>query len=129
MADTIDYAPRHRVERLVSAGRIVLAGCLCVGLVLDPGELGRHAAAVQAVASAYFGYAVVIGAWFWLATTTPLGLPLVTHVMDMVLFAVLMHLSGGPDNPFFVDFVFVTLCGAIRWHGRGALATGTVALA
>ena len=48
--------------------------------------------------------------------------------LDLALFALLMHLSDGPTSPFFVYFVFATLCGAIRWHGRGALVTGCVAL-
>ena len=39
-----------------------------------------------------------------------------------------MHLSEGPSSPFFVYFVFATLCGAIRWHGLGAFATGAAAL-
>ena len=129
MSDTSGYSPRHRVERVVAAGRLVLAIFLCLGLLLDSSQPGRHAAVVQAIATAYLTYALAIAALSWLGSTTLRGLPLVTHVVDLMIFAVLMHLSEGPTSPFFVYFVFATLCGAIRWHGRGALATGLVALA
>jgi signal transduction histidine kinase len=117
------------VERVVSAGRLVLAAFLCLALLLDPSEPARHAEVVRAMATGYMAYALALVAWAWLGTTTLGGLAIATHVTDLVLFALLMHLSDGPTSPFFVYFVFATLCGAIRWHGRGALVTGFVALA
>lgn len=128
MTDTAGYSPRHRVERVVSAGRLAVAAFLCLGLLVDPYEPGPYFAVVQAIAATYLIYALVLATIHWRVSTTPAVVPVVTHVVDLVLFSVLMHLSEGPTSPFFVYFIFATLCGAIRWHGPGALLTGAAAL-
>ena len=128
MPDTSGYSPRHRVERVVAAGRLALATFLCLGLLLDPYEAGTYPSVVQGIAATYVVYALALAALTWRATTTTDAVPVMTHVVDLVVFSVLMHLSEGPTSPFFVYFVFATLCGAIRWHGRGALLTGAAAL-
>jgi hypothetical protein len=127
VTDTPGYSPRDRVERVVSAGRLALAAFLCLALLLHTGEPTRHVVAARGVAAGYLAYAVAVAAWSWLGSTTLVRLALATHAADLLLFAVLMHLSE-KQNTFFVYFVFTTLCGAIRWHGRGALVTGIVAL-
>ena len=40
-----------------------------------------------------------------------------------------MFLTQGADSPLFPYFVFAIICGAIRWHGRGAILSGGAALA
>ena len=59
---------------------------------------------------------------------TTRGVAIAMHLIDLVLFSLLMHLTGGPASPLFVYLVFATICGAIRWQGRGALLTGAAVL-
>ncbi|MEO6212601.1 MAG: histidine kinase, partial [Vicinamibacterales bacterium] len=65
----------------------------------------------------------------WTRRVTTRGVPIVTHVIDIGLFSTFVFLTRGADSPFFPYFVFAVICGAIRWHGRGALLSGAAALA
>ena len=64
----------------------------------------------------------------WSRGVTTRGVPLATHLIDLVAFTALVYLTGGPESPLFVYFVFATVCGAIRWQGRGAMLTGSAVL-
>jgi signal transduction histidine kinase len=118
----------HRTERVITAGRLLLALFLVVAIELDPTEPPRHARTVETLSLAYLAYAAAVFLLTWLRASTARHMPLATHVADLVWFSVLMHLTEGPTSPFFIYFVFATVCGALRWHGRGALATGAAAL-
>jgi signal transduction histidine kinase len=119
----------HRTERVITAGRLLLALFLVLAIELDRTEPARYAAVVEFLSHGYLAYAAGLFLVTWLRHTTPRHLPLATHIVDLVLFSVVMHLTEGPTSPFFIYFVFATVCGALRWHGRGALLTGIAALA
>jgi signal transduction histidine kinase len=54
---------------------------------------------------------------------------IVSHVLDLVIFAAIMFFTEGPTSPFFVYFVFLLICGTLRWQWRGTLWSAVAALA
>lgn len=128
MAEYAGYSPRNRAERVVAAGRLFLAAFLAVAVFVDPTDPPPYAPVVRQLAIAYVIYAAVIAAVVskWRAMAP--WLSMATHAVDLLLFSAFMQLTLSSESPFFVYFVFATLAGAIRWHGRGAWLTGAVVL-
>ena len=129
MADPEGYSPRNRAERVISAGRLFLALFLTIAVLVDPPEPRRYAEVVRILAYNYLAYSLGVAVLTWTRRMTTRGVPVVTHVIDLVLFSVFIYLTDGERSPFFPYFVFATICGAIRWYGRGAMYTGVAALA
>lgn len=126
MADQEGYSPRNRAERVISAGRLFLASLLTLAVAIDA-DPREFAPLIEIVTFGYLAYSIGIAVLTWTRRVTTRGVPIVTHVIDMAIFAV-MCLVDGPNSTFFAYFVFATICGAIRWHGRGAMATGVAAV-
>ena len=119
--------PRNRAERVVSAGRLFVSVAMSVGLVLEPTD-PFFTPAVISLSFWYLLYAAGVALLTWTRVVTTRGVPLLTHFIDLAVSSAFMQLTDGPTSPFFVYFVFATMCGAIRWQGRGALLTGVAAL-
>ena len=126
--DQSDY-PRLRGERVITAGRLLLAIFLVTAVEIDPTTPERYYGLLQRFSLIYLAYAVGVALVTWIKRTPPRDLPLITHVVDLVLFSAMLHISAAPTSPFFVYLIFAMVCGAMRWHGRGALLTGAAALA
>ena len=118
----------HRAERIIAAGRLFLAVFFLLAILADPGEPGMAGPHLHTLALGYAVYAGAIALLTRVRRTLPGSLPPATHVVDLVLFSVFMYFSQGAASPYFVYFVFATICGALRWQGRGALYTGAAAL-
>ena len=128
MAKQERYSPRNRAERVVSAGRFLVAAAMALALVLEA-DTPYFTPAVISVSFWYLAYAAGIAALTWTRVVTTRGVPLLTHFIDLVVFTAFMQVADGPTSPFFVYFVFAVISGAIRWQARGALLTGAAALA
>ena len=127
MAEHEGYSPRNRAERVITAGRLFLAALLTLAVLIDE-DVRRHEPLVRIVAFGYLAYAFGVAILTWTRSVTTRGVPIVTHVIDLAIFTT-MCLLDGAGSPFFAYFIFATICGAIRWHGKGALATGLASLA
>jgi len=123
MADNQGYSPRNRAERVISAWRLFLAALLTLAVLLGSGQTRRHAPIVEVLAYGYLTYALGIAILTWTRRVTTRGVPIVTQVIDLGLFCAFMFLTQGAESPFFPYFVFAIICGAIRWHGLGALVS------
>ena len=128
MADPESYSPRNRAERVISAGRLFLAMLLTLAVTVDVTEPQEYAAIVRVLALGYLVYSFGVAVLTWTRRITTRGVPITTHVIDLVLFSAFIYLTDGARSPFFPYFVFATICGAIRWYGKGALLTGAAAL-
>ena len=127
-ADYEGYFPRNLAERVISAWRLFLAVLLTLAGIVDSSMPPELVPLVQVIAFGYLTYSIGIVVLTWTRRVTTRGVPIVTHVIDLVIFTVLMFLTDGADSPFFPYFVFAAICGMIRWHGRGGFLTGAVAL-
>ena len=128
MAEHKGYSPRNRAERVISAGRLFLAVLISIAVLLDSPQALIHPSLLLVLTIGYLAYSAGLTILTWTRQVTTRAVPIVTHVIDLLLFGVLLFLANGPYSPYFPYLVFATICGAIRWHGRGALLTGAASL-
>ena len=115
-----------RVETLIARGRLVLAVFLLLALrVATP----RGSGPAFGVASAFLGYAGVLG----LLVRTRFGdgpkWPGATHAIDLSVYAICLFLLGGLAPSMLAWFLFLLVAATLRWGWRGTLTTGSVAVA
>lgn len=96
-------------------------------IAFDPPDPSRFTSVTYGMQGAYALYSLVLLAFVW-RRPIPAGLPIATHVADIVAFSILQYLTLGPSSPFFVYFVFALFCGAVRWGWRGTLGTAPFVL-
>lgn len=107
--------------------RVAVAGSGLFALWLGPAELERDLAAAYTLHSLYALYSLLLAVivWNWSAAGR---LPLVTHLVDIILFSVFQCLPIGPSSPLFLYFTFSLFCGALRWRLRGTFWTAMLVL-
>ncbi|HVS31082.1 MAG TPA: sensor histidine kinase [Thermoanaerobaculia bacterium] len=126
---TLDYTPQARAERLIAAGRFVLAFFSLVTVYLEPSTPARYREPTYALLVVYTAYALVIAVMTWRSTLASRRWRLVSHILDLVLFSIFVFLTEGPASPFFLYFVFSLFCATLRFSWRGILATAVAAIA
>ncbi len=122
------YTQQVRIERFVALGRALLTACALFAVWLDPTEPSHHTWAINYLLSGYLCYSVLIVLAVWRLSVIWTYLPVVSHAIDLVLFALLMFFTRGPGSPFFVLFVFAVVCATLRWQLRGAVYTAAISL-
>jgi len=124
------YSPQSRAERLIAAGRVVLAASSLVAIWLAPSEPVRRPEVGYALLGAYLAYALLVAAWVSRSGTPPGQRGRVaTLAVDLVFFSLFIAFTSGPASPFFAYFVFALVCAAMRWSWRGTMWTAGSALA
>jgi signal transduction histidine kinase len=123
-----NYSAQIRAERLISAGRVVLAACALIAIAATPVEILRADYRVAyALLGLYSLYAVSVAIAVWRAPR-PLGRTrLITHLIDLVVFAVMYVSEQHVASGFFVFFVFSLLSATLRWQWRGTVLTAITA--
>lgn len=117
------YAPRLRPERLIAAGRIVLAVASLFAVWYDLDEPVRFAPIAYGVLVGYVAYACVLSAFLWRSKSIPPHWQILTHATDLVCFCLFIFFTEGPASPFTVYFVFALLAATLRWQARGTFWT------
>ena len=123
-----DYTPHARAERLIAAGRFVLAFSSLVAVYLEPSTPARFQRATYGLLLIYTIYALIAVAVAWRSPVLRARWRLFSHALDLVLFSVFVYLTEGPASPFFLYFVFSLFCATLRFSARGILATGVAAM-
>ena len=123
-----NYAPRVRVERLITTGRVVLAAFSLLAVWIAPSTRGRYAEFTTLLLAAYVAYALVLAMVAWFAHAPVVRFGLLTHALDLALFSLFVYLTEGPASPFFTYFVFALVAATLRWQSRGALWTAAMAV-
>lgn len=123
------YSPQSRAERLIAAGRVVLAGASLLAVWLDPTEPAKNAGTVYLLMAAYLAFGAVVAVLVW-RSWAPLGFQrLATQAIDLAIFTVFVFLTEGISSPFIAFFVFAVVCATVRWQWKGTLWTASAALA
>jgi signal transduction histidine kinase len=108
---------------------MVLSAFFLLAIWLDPSEPSRYARHTYGILAGYLAYALVLGAVVWRRDAIRNNLQVLSHVVDLMVFAVLMFFTEGPTSPFFVYFVFLLVCATLRWQRRGTFWTAVISLA
>jgi signal transduction histidine kinase len=124
-----DQMQQLRAERVIAAGRVVLAVLSLAALWLDPLEPTRNANVAYAVLAGYALYSLLLAAVLWTAETSRPRTVLAVHALDLAVFGIVLFFSEGVTSPFFAFFVFGLMSAALRWEWRGMLWSSAVALA
>ena len=119
---------KARTERLISAGRAVLAVVSLVAIWLDPTEPVRYENVAYVLLAGYALYALALAVWTRRLGVVPRPQPLATHGLDLAFFCALQYFTDSASSPFFVYFIFALVAATLRWPPRGVLATGAGAL-
>ena len=122
------YSAQIRAERFIAAGRVVLAACaLAAAIAAAPEMLHAQPRVAAALLGLYALYAGSVATMVWRAPRPLVRTRLITHIIDVSIFAVMYvsehHLASG----FFVFFVFSLLSATLRWQWRGTLSTASAA--
>lgn len=119
---------RRQGERVIAAGRVMLAGFSWLAIGLE--AVGAEAAPplLRLALAAYFAYAVAYAVAVWAVPLMPRWLRPATHAFDLVCFSLLSLLSQATASPLFALFVFALVSATIRWQWQGALWTAVAAL-
>lgn len=123
------YSPQSRAERLIAAGRVVLAIFSLFAVWLDPAEPAKYADIAYSLLAAYVVYAAAIALLVWRSDAPSHRQALVTHAFDLVFFSLFIYFTRGSASPFTAYFVFALVCATLRWQWRGTLWTAVVSLA
>ncbi len=124
-----DYTPHARAERIIAAGRFVLAASSLMAVYLEPTSPARFQRATYGLLLIYTLYALALAVVAWRATIPPSRRwRLFLHLFDLALFSVFVYLTEGPASPFFLYFIFSLFCATLRFSWRGILATGITAM-
>jgi signal transduction histidine kinase len=123
------YSPQSRAERLIAAGRVVLAVASLFAIWFDPSEPARAAGVAYTFLVCYVLYSVAVAVLVERAGAPSNRLRVITHAVDLAFFSALMGFTVGTANPFMTYFVFAVVCGTLRWQWRGALWTAAASIA
>lgn len=123
------YSPQSRAERLIAAGRVVLAISSLFAVWLDPAEPAKYADVAYSLLAAYVVYSAAIALLVWRSDAPSHRQALITHGFDLIFFSLFIYFTWGSASPFTAYFVFALVCATLRWQWRGTLWTALVSLA
>jgi signal transduction histidine kinase len=116
------------VEWVVAGTRVVLAGGALLAVAIDPLQHVRHAMVLYLLGW-YLVYSLGMLALVWAPIRFARGWDLAVHLFDFAVFSLLMVVTQGATSPFFMCFLFLLVCGALRWQVRGTLWTAAATMA
>jgi len=117
--------PRVRVEWLVAGTRVVLAGGALLAVALEPFRYWS----IAYLLAWYLVWSLAVLALVWTPTRFARGWDVAVHLFDLAVFSLLMLVTQGATSPFFVYFIFLLVCGTLRWQVRGTLWTAAATIA
>lgn len=119
---------KHRSGRVIALGRTLLALIFLIAIRIDPTQpAAQNADATYVVLATYAVLALGITFLIWDNWWLDAKLAAPAHFLDMAAFALLVYGTSGYTSPFFLFFVFLILCSAIRWGlQETALTAGAV---
>jgi signal transduction histidine kinase len=121
-------ALKNRTERLIAVVRVMLLVFSLLAILLDPFRPRTYTHWAFALVAGYAVYATLLALVVWKLQKLPDRLPIMTHVIDLMVFSLFMYFSERPASPPFACFIFSMVGATLRWKWRGTLWTAMVAL-
>ena len=114
-----------RGERIIAAGRLLLAVFSLVALLLDPGATAFW---TEPFVGAVVLYSLVLAGVAWRFPFATPRLRMLLHVSDFLLAALLIFITHAAVSRFFVFFLFSIFSALVRFGVRGTLYTAGAAI-
>lgn len=119
------YAPRVRVEWLIAGTRVLLTVGGIVAVTADPVEGQLF---VLYLLGWYLAYGLGMLALVWAPVKFAAGWALAVHLFDFAIFSLLIAVTRAATSPFFMSFLFLLVCGTLRWQVKGTLWSAAAAV-
>lgn len=119
---------QHRSGRIIALNRTLLAALFTLTIWQEPAEPLAFSPLAPFLLLAFTAVSVLLMALTWNNWWLEARLAAPAHVLDLVVFTVVVTLTAGYASPFFGIFIFLVLSAAIRWGWRAALATTMLVL-
>ena len=122
------FAPRVRVEWLIAGTRVVLALGGLLAVIAAPLEPSVQVFTLYLLGW-YLAYSLAMLALVWAPIRFAPGWAFAVHLFDFVAFSLLVATTRAAVGPLFLCFLFLLVCGALRWQVKGTLWTATATMA
>ena len=126
---SIEYLepPRERLEWLLAASRLLFVGGALLA-VLTGGSQPRAYPLILMSLGIYLAYSLGILALVWRPLRFGRGWAVLLHAFDLAAFSWLTLITAGITDTFLMSYVFLVICGTLRWQMWGALVTGAISI-
>ncbi|GGA07039.1 sensor histidine kinase [Blastomonas marina] len=116
----------NRSGRVISLSRLLLSVVFITAIWLDPSQPTAFPEAGYILLTAYVAFAVGALLLTWDNWRRDWKFAWPFHVVDILLFSVMVYLTDGYTSPFFTLFVFLLFSAAVRWNWRATAMTALV---
>jgi signal transduction histidine kinase len=129
-SSSIEYLepPRERLEWLLAASRLLFVGGALLAVVTG-GIPARAYPLILMSLGIYLAYSLGILALVWRPLRFGRGWAVMLHAFDLAAFSWLTLITAGITDTFLMSYVFLVICGTLRWQMWGALVTGAISIA
>lgn len=117
---------RERLERVLAAGRALLAMTALAAIYIDPTEPSRYTHLAYGLLAAYVVFSLTVLLRLRFRTEFSRRTILLIHGADVIWATVICLFTEGPNSPFFLFFVFVLCAAAYRWRLVETVATAAL---
>ncbi|MBC9031176.1 ATP-binding protein [Sphingomonas sp. JC676] len=109
-------------EHLINGGRLIVSVFAVAAIYIDPTQPANLLDEAYWILGGYAFYAFVL---LFVRPPAPLedAFNVITIMVDVLVVAVLIYITGELESPFFVFYTFVLIAAAIRWEWTGTIAT------
>jgi signal transduction histidine kinase len=119
---------RSGADRLIAASRTVIALTVLCTISLETSQPIRDHLITYAALGTYIVYTLALTL---LARHMPMllhSMETIPYAIDLAAFSCLTFSMATPSGVFFLPYAFLVVCGMLRWHWQGILATALAAL-
>jgi signal transduction histidine kinase len=127
--------PRHhlpppvQLEWLIAGTRVLLAIAALLDVWLDSVGHPSLSPLVFPCLFYYLAYSLALLGLTWKPVRFTPSWSLAVHAFDVAAFSLFAAFAEGPASPVLFYFVFIVMCGTLRWRSAGALWTAAAAIA
>jgi signal transduction histidine kinase len=123
-----NHPPPVQLEWLIAGTRVLLAAAALLDVWLDPSRFPHLSPVVIPCLLYYLTYSLALLGLSWKPVRFTPGWGIAVHTFDVGAFTLFAAYVEGPSGPILFYFVFILMCGILRWRGAGALWTAVGAI-
>ncbi len=118
----------QRIERVLAAARVFLGSTACLAILVNPIYPIESTALAFSLLAGYLAHGVLVLLLVRFRSTSSAPFRVTIHLTDIIWAAVITVFTEGPNNPFFLFFLFALVAAAYRWGFWETVGTAVVAI-